>query len=239
MPLTRRELLRGGVPALVGFLIGTGCSSEQTPVPARPKAETGVVGSDRAPTAVRENTSLEIQPLWSESAYREQAFFKIYDELKAGKAVIKNNLETGRVIFLKDPDQKPFYDSCADIKPVYGQVLTFYREYQNPHSLWPLAQEYKTLGFLNVFLIGSYQDFPQEARTLKTGAKGQVSAEANVVKVLSDGSLEIEEVHYDSGGKPIFRCTSQFDKDMIKVGETNIQGKKKEDYFFVWPMAEK
>lgn len=229
-----------GALAAAGIAVG-GCSPQsETPIPKRVTA-----------SATTEGGPLKIKPLWSESGFREQAFDEIYQELKDGKYVAKSNVDAGRFIFLKDPNKKPFYDTSAllqfqhrpaGIEPVCGEVVTFYREHQDPHHLWPLAQEYKTLGFLNVFLIGGYGNFPQEARTLKVGAEDQVSAEANVTRVLVDGNrqftgVEIEEVHYGSSGEPTFHCISQFNKDFVKVGETDIVGRKLEEYYFLWPTA--
>lgn len=232
MPWTRREFLGFGALAAAGFAVGGCLPQSETPTP-----KSVTVGK------TTEGDSLKIKPLWNESGFRDQAFDEIYQQLKSGKYVSKRNLESGTFIYLKDPNKKPFYDTPPDyIKPAYGEVVTFYREYQDPHLLWPLAQEYKTLGFLNVFLIGGYGNFPQEARTLKVGAEGQVSAEANVTRVLVDGNrqfagVEIEEVHYGSSGEPTFHCISQFNKDLVRVGETDIVGRKLEEYYFLWPTA--
>lgn len=232
MPLTRREFLKAsGVLTAAGF-VGGCVPQPEAPLPSSATAD-----------KITESDSSEIQPLWSEGGYREQAFNIIYQELQSGEYVARSNLEAGRFIFLRDPNKKPFYDTLSGIEPPYGEVVTLYQEFQDQHLLWPLAQDYRTLGFMNVFLIGAYGDFPQEARTLKVGARGQISAEANVIGVLADGNnefagIEIVEVHYEADGSPIFRCTSQFNQDMVKVGETNILGEKIEEYYFLWPTRE-
>ncbi|MCL4365626.1 twin-arginine translocation signal domain-containing protein [Patescibacteria group bacterium] len=236
MSLTRREFLGLSLVAIAGAVAG--CSPRrEIPVPQITAVKTP------------ENNTSNIDPLWKESArsYKDQAFNSVYQQLRSGAYVGKSNIQEGRFIYLKDPSKKPFYESpdayVPDLGPAYGEVVTFYREYQNPHLLWPLAQEYKMLGHLNVFVIGGYRDFPQEARTIKKDSNF-ISAEANVVKVLNNGAqqltgLEIEEVHYDSKSRPIFRCTSQFNEKMVKISETNIKGKKLEEFYFIWPKSEK
>jgi len=187
-----------------------------------------------------ENNQSNIEPLWDKSAYVNRAFSTIIEQLKNGDNILpKRNLEEGTFTFLKDPNNKPFYDTPEYAEqPVYGEVVTFYDECRNPYLLWPLAQDYKTLTHLNIFLIGGYADFPQYARTLKLG--GNVSAEAEIKNIIFDengqfSGIEIEEVHYGVDGKPIFRCTSQFDRNMVKIRELNIMGKKFEEYYFIWP----
>lgn len=242
MLFTRREFLVKGAMCAGGILFG-GCS----PRPETPQLQKlqKIVTAFQTPT--EDSSKIESLP---GSAFKEQAFNAIYEELKnvkegleKGALVIVSNIDSGRSIFLKDPNKKPFYDTPVGIEPAYGEVMTIYRKYKDPVFLWPLAQEYKTLGFLNVFLISSYQDFPGEGQTLKTGARGQISAEATVVKVLGEGSeitgIEVVEVHY-SVGKPIFRCTSQFEKvpegGFAKIGEKDTAGQKTEEYFFLWPV---
>ncbi|KKR81183.1 MAG: hypothetical protein UU73_C0003G0249 [Candidatus Daviesbacteria bacterium GW2011_GWA1_41_61] len=241
--ITRRNLLQlaiGGIAILVAPTCSAADKSEGS-VKATKLSSPIIPTVDKKPEG---GDPLKIKPLWSERGFREQAFGQIYKQLESKNYVGKSNLEAGRSIYLKDPNKKPFYNTPPEVfGSAYGEVLTFYREYQNPHLLWPLAQEYRTLGFMNVFLIGGYGDFPQEARTLKPGAE-KIFAEANVIEGLVDGNkkfsgIKIEEVHYGTDGSPIFRCTSQFNANMVKVGEANLVGKKVEEYYFLWPARDK
>jgi len=160
-------------------------------------------------------------------------FFSDYDFGSIGRGV-ENSEYMVEVMFPADPEQypkPPFYNYSQGYS-----YATFYDEYDNPHLLSPVAQEFRQLEFINLFL--PYGHIPSGARTYKVG--GQMVAEARRLMNQESEDIEIEEVHYGSDGKPIFRCISQFqeqDDILYKVGETNVIGQKLEEYYFIWPVT--
>lgn len=67
-------------------------------------------------------------------------------------------------------------------------------------------------------------------------------AEARLSRIILDEDnqmrrIEIEEYHYSSDGEVIFKCRSQFDTSTgFKVRETEINGRKDREYYFLWPL---
>jgi hypothetical protein len=72
-----------------------------------------------------------------------------------------------------------------------------------------------------------------------TDSNGNVVAEARLRYFVSGDQaqgIEAEEVYYDTGGRPVFHCKSTIDANSgHKVNESHKEGKKRRDYFFVWP----
>lgn len=98
----------------------------------------------------------------------------------------------------------------------------------------------------NLFI---YKDSWSLATGIPAGAvaidsKNQVIlAESKVVKMLTANKqrtvLEIKEIHYDKDGRlPVFTSTFFVDfGDGFKTNEKNVMGKKKKEYFFIWPFG--
>ena len=73
------------------------------------------------------------------------------------------------------------------------------------------------------------------ART--TGPSGQLLAEARLVRIIQGQGVEIEEFHYASNGEVRFYSKSRIDFTLgFKKVETDVQGEKERDYYFIWPV---
>lgn len=180
MSLNRREFLRLASLGSLGLFL-EGCSPDSRISPTEDPTPVQM----RAPAiATPEGNLPKLEPLWERDSGTEILFSSRYEYLWSEEFIVESNVEPGVYIYLKDPNdlsQKPFYDTLDhpyDVGPSYGKVVTFYEENEVSGTLWPLAQEYETLNFLNVFLMGGYADIPQLAKTLKPG--GKVMAQARV-----------------------------------------------------------
>lgn len=63
---------------------------------------------------------------------------------------------------------------------------------------------------------------------------GRRLAEARAVRLIPGRGFEVEETQFGPSAQPIFTCRSAFDFDGWKVAESNVTGRKSEDYFFLW-----
>ena len=90
--------------------------------------------------------------------------------------------------------------------------------------------------------FGNYKTYFVCSGTASVGAQtydnqNRLIAEAKLVRYISyqlvGSSLIIDEIHYDSNGQPIFKCTSQIDSG-FKTNELNVVGTKIIDYYSVW-----
>ncbi len=67
-------------------------------------------------------------------------------------------------------------------------------------------------------------------------------AEARISRIIRNEDqkilrIEIKEYHYDSQGEVMFKCRSQFDpSNGFKVQETEVNGTKDREYYFLWPI---
>jgi hypothetical protein len=210
--LVAAVIITGGITSL---FVPTACSKEVS-LPNHNNQDAS--SSTTQKTVLPENQLKQAKT----SLWEDYNFASIIEGLKDGKyAVIQT--------FLKNPNDKssipPFYKYTQTL-----QYNTFYMEFNNPHQLSPVAQEFKQLGFINLFL--AYGLIPQGARTYKDG---QIVAEARLLKGGKAGEgIEIEEFHYGLDGKVIFNCKSQFDKQLNKTGQTDEVGAKKNEYYFMW-----
>lgn len=147
----------------------------------------------------------------------------------------------------------PFYKGSMPLK-FKGSVELYARDMKAP-----LYCDFE--GFRNTFIyldvIMRFSGIAEGART--TDSSGRLLAEARLtrrpfstewgpVPNRSEPSLsekkkqvkviEIEEFHYDKGGKLIFKCISQIEfATGVKQKESNAIGKKQSDYYFVWPVG--
>lgn len=107
------------------------------------------------------------------------------------------------------------------IKPTFYS-LDFFRSFEN-HFIYD-----------GVRLIG--------AQTYDRSERGNLLAEVVNINYFITGDnkqgVEIEELHYEPDGKPVFKSKSQIDPSTgFKIGEKEIVGKKERDYYFIWPVA--
>jgi hypothetical protein len=65
-------------------------------------------------------------------------------------------------------------------------------------------------------------------------ATGKTLAEARLLKEIPDEGLEIEEFHY-TNAKVRFYCKSRFTPGGTKQSESDKQGTKEREFFFIWP----
>jgi hypothetical protein len=95
--------------------------------------------------------------------------------------------------------------------------------------------------FRNIFF---YEN--EERLTIAKGAQtfsksGRLLAEARLLRFLDPDQkpnrFEIEERHYGPEGNLIFTCKSQFDDLGAKVGQSEEEGKKAEEYYFIWAVG--
>jgi hypothetical protein len=73
-------------------------------------------------------------------------------------------------------------------------------------------------------------------RTIDEGKNLLAEARVRYYVKGNQQGIELEEFHYDSKGKVIFKCKSEVDANSgFKIKESNKVGKKKKDYYFIWP----
>jgi hypothetical protein len=90
----------------------------------------------------------------------------------------------------------------------------------------------------------SYNDAAMKYSGIADGARtsdpaGRLLAEASLIKLIKGEGIQIEEKHYGSDGKVIFRCISLIEFGLMgfKKEEMEIEGKKQRDYYFLWPVS--
>ncbi len=99
----------------------------------------------------------------------------------------------------------------------------------------PLVLYQQFAGYRNSFVVNSQpsERFVVGARTVSDS--GKLVAEARLARMDGNGT-QVFEYQYDDSGALVFRCASTFDVDTgYKVEETQKEGQKRGEYFFVWP----
>ncbi len=152
----------------------------------------------------------------------------------------------------KDTDKKLKQESTVKVAMSgVGRRTPFRRKQDLPHYSVYLAYdpEDKTSvdlawdfgKFKNIFF---YEN--QKRLAIAKGARtfdesGQLVAEARLVRFLENGQqlqrFEVEEFHYGLRGNLVFTCKSQYDDLGAKVSQTETNGKKNEDYYFIWAVG--
>ncbi len=98
--------------------------------------------------------------------------------------------------------------------------------------------------FGEFWTIFFYRD--EDKLTIAEGARtfdksGRLVAEARLVgfldKELDPQRFEIEEAHYGPEGDLIFTCKSRFDDLGVKIVQAEEQGKKRQEYYFIWAVG--
>ena len=123
-----------------------------------------------------------------------------------------------------------------EIKPKAGKFIYAGKQLKAYHQF----DGWKTLYFYNSYPDGNdnlkFSGVASGART--TNNEGKIVAEAKMVKLEKGTGIVIEEFHYNPDGSVGFYCKSRFlfDTDQ-KTDEFEAQGKKKNEYYLVWPLS--
>ncbi|MEM4245623.1 MAG: hypothetical protein QW404_03165 [Candidatus Nanoarchaeia archaeon] len=131
----------------------------------------------------------------------------------------------------------PFYKGSMPLSFIAGKVIIGYQH--------EMANVYcKFEDFVNLFIYVDpaykFHGIAQGAVTLDSS--GKLLAEAKLLKmVIEEGKpvqgFELEEFHYGKDGL-VFRCKSLIEANTgFKQKEYEAVGKKKRDYYFVWPVG--
>jgi hypothetical protein len=128
----------------------------------------------------------------------------------------------------------PFYEDSLPVK---------YIAYTKEISACNLRVYCDFDGFRNEFIFWGprFQAATKAEGIRTTDFDENLLAEARISRIIRNEDqkilrIEIKEYHYDSQGKVKFRCRSQFDPSTgFKVQETEINGEKDREYYFLWP----
>jgi hypothetical protein len=98
-------------------------------------------------------------------------------------------------------------------------------------------------GVLVAYILDGFKTFPAynspwggDIKGLQTTSNGRVVAE--LYDVADDGEeITASEVHYDSSGNVVFRCTSTFTTYGWKKAESNVHGEKQHEYYYMAPFG--
>ena len=151
----------------------------------------------------------------------------------------KSDLEATKLSQRGDEDSITTTTCTIDIKPkFYSGSVPF--SFKAGIYYWPgPSLEQQTI----YYDFGNYKTYFVCSGTASVGAQtydnqNRLIAEAKLVRYISyqlvGSSVIIDEIHYDSNGQPIFKCTSQIDSG-FKTNELNVVGTKIIDYYSVWP----
>ncbi|MCX5800891.1 MAG: hypothetical protein NTX17_05830 [Candidatus Eisenbacteria bacterium] len=144
---------------------------------------------------------------------------------------------------LKEGQSAYQYIVTAEEKPPYckGPMPLEYKVGYPPWGLpgYAFQSEIPLYFKFSEFTVYFVYDGPILIGAGATDSDGNVVAEARLRYSPSEDrtqGIEAEEVHYDTGGRAIFHCTSTIDSSSgHKVNENHSEGKKRRDYFFIWP----
>ena len=132
-----------------------------------------------------------------------------------------------KLAFFAGPTPCKYVCSEEQAEPSMGLRGAMYYEFTSHRS-----------SFVYTNLAERVQNTPIGARA--TDRSGRLLAEAKSLRALTNQQgrfqgVEIAEYHYGPGGELIFKCVSQIDYQGFKTRETSAIGRKRADYFFVWP----
>jgi hypothetical protein len=159
-------------------------------------------------------------------------------EFDAGKRASKMLLSPGEPLLLQEvTDYKtpPFYPGKPPL--IYKKVKS-----GGASMVGDLSVTYSA-DFSNWINQYIYLDLERKNYILANGAraieptKGRILAEAKLLDCYEGNPKPflVQEVHYGTNGSVIFRCKSYFNKSTrFKESETEVSGKKTQDYFFLW-----
>lgn len=158
-------------------------------------------------------------------------------EFQRGRELSKEFLKTGAPFLKKQKTlhtRPPFYKGPLPLAFAVGEAgmpglsVTFTMEFGD----WRNEFIYLDLDKANYILANG-------ARATD-GKTGRVLAEAKVLEpfIGTPKPVVVEERHFGSDGKVVFRTKSSFQKsDGFKISENETTGKKVRAYFLLWPMG--
>ncbi len=157
-----------------------------------------------------------------------------YEDLEAVKVLENSEEDEKYLVYSKEFYQKPkFYkgDFPLTFKIIYASG--FFSSEELGITAKPLCYIFED--FTNFFIYKHKASIKGVCAVMDD----KVLAETKAIKTFNADFhpiwFEAEESHYNSDGKMIFECKSQYDYDGFKVSETGMVGEKKTEYFFIWP----
>lgn len=144
---------------------------------------------------------------------------------------------------LKEGESEYQYAVTTENKPPFydGVMPLEYRVAYPPRGLpgYALQSEIRLYFEFREFRTYFIYDGPILMGARATDNEGNVVAEARLRYFVSEDQtqgIEAEEVHYEAGGQPAFHCKSIIEASSgHKVNEKDKEGRKRRDYFFIWP----
>jgi|SRR6185436_2430868 len=135
-------------------------------------------------------------------------------------------------------ERPPYYRGSLPL--TYKSYAKSLLEVPIPRSRFVVATDFGS--FTTVFDYGDGWEnagIAQEGKTVDLS--GHVLARAKVLRNRIDNSkgsdgVDLRESHYDERGNIVFECTSYIDEQGIKRSESDVQGKKRQDFYFTWPV---
>lgn len=150
------------------------------------------------------------------------------------RPVLKGKELTGKFLTYqrKISQESPYYKgkmplTLLSIKKMIGQyeMIVGFNEFD----------DFNVIYLYNEIAL-KYSGIPEGARAYSKN--GALLAEAKYLKIIPSKAVEIEEFHYDSQGKVSFYCVSTMSFGLgLKEKETATSGKKRKEYFFLWPVS--
>ena len=195
-----------------------------------PQDSIKALSSDPAHSSERTNTSssaLVPPPIWKES---ETEVAKL-----AGQTPNATVWEVKETLYKKPP----YFDGSAPITYTDLAAEFIPAAFAGGSGRGVLVSRFRT--FENHFLYSEdgamlkFSGIPIGARTTSTG-DGQLLAEARILSKRADMAFELGEFHYDRQGKVRFHSISKIDSTGFKIEEIKHEGRKEQDFYFVWPV---
>jgi hypothetical protein len=139
-----------------------------------------------------------------------------------------NELDVEVIIYQKPP----FYRGSMPLKFISR------KQFVGPNST--ITLEHRHAEWTNTYRYEDpvlfYSGIATESRT--TDKEDKVLATARLSRLIKGQGIEIEEIHYNTDGQVVFKCTSTIDFGIgFKKTEDVTFGKKQNDYYFVWPVS--
>jgi hypothetical protein len=125
----------------------------------------------------------------------------------------------------------PFYDGNLPLVFVSGKKAIGQSEMITVSQ--DFGQFYNSFTYTDVAM--KYSGIADGART--NDSSGKLLAEAKLLRLVKGEGIYIEERHYGVDGKVAFQCVSFVEfRSGFKKGENDEVGKKRRDYYFLWPV---
>lgn len=128
------------------------------------------------------------------------------------------------VTYAHELDSKPpFYSASVPLEYTSGQSaggVLFFHDFGGFRNQFKLNDSFVVIG----------------ARTIDKNGKLLAEAKARYYVKGNEQGIELEEFHYDDKGGVSFKCKSDVDSGSgFKVAENETSGRKRQDYYFLWP----